>query len=88
MSIKTLGDLIRIKRYEKLLTRWELAQKMGIATATIRAWEGSIRWPDSQQLEVLSSVLGFGATDFETHNKNPLNCPKTHMHVVNMGCRQ
>ena len=31
--MQTLGNLIQIKRYEKNVTIYQLAQKMGIATA-------------------------------------------------------
>jgi DNA-binding transcriptional regulator YiaG len=69
-SIKTIGDWIQVKRQEKNLTHSHLAVKMGIATALVRSWESSSRRPDSQQLKVLSSVLGFDAKDFDAHSSN------------------
>jgi len=54
-----LGDLIQIKRYEKRLTVWQLAQKMGIATVTVRAWEGGSERPSDQQMEQMATILGF-----------------------------
>jgi ribosome-binding protein aMBF1 (putative translation factor) len=61
-SIKTLGDLIQIKRYEKRLTVWQLALKMGIATAMIRAWECNTEHPNGQQRGELANILGFQHT--------------------------
>jgi ribosome-binding protein aMBF1 (putative translation factor) len=56
--IQTLGDLIQIKRYEKRLTVGQLAEKMGIAQTTIRAWERDGCEPDPQRLEALGEILG------------------------------
>ena len=72
-SIKTIADLIQVKRMEKNLTRCHLAAKMGIATSLVCSWESSIRQPDNQQLEILSSILGFNAKDFETLISTPTN---------------
>lgn len=58
-SIKMLGDLIQIKRYEKKLTLWQLAQKMGITTASARAWEDGTGQPNDQQIALLTKHLGF-----------------------------
>jgi ribosome-binding protein aMBF1 (putative translation factor) len=59
VSIQTHGDLIQIKRYEKRLTLWQLAQKMGITTASVRAWENGTRQPNGQQIALLTKHLGF-----------------------------
>jgi ribosome-binding protein aMBF1 (putative translation factor) len=56
-SIQTLGDLIQVKRYEKKITLWQLAQKMGIATASVRAWEAGSSEPNSQQMAFLAKAL-------------------------------
>ena len=56
-SVKTLGDLIHIKRYEKRLTRQQLAEKMGIAHTLIRAWERGASQPSEQQMEQLRKLL-------------------------------
>lgn len=58
MSIKTLGDLIQVKRYEKRLTIKQLARKMGIATASVRAWECDTGHPNEQQTMQLLTILG------------------------------
>jgi DNA-binding transcriptional regulator YiaG len=70
LNIMTAGDWIKVKRIEKNLTLCHVAAKMGIATSLVCSWESSTRQPDSQQLEVLSSVLGFDAKDFETQTSN------------------
>jgi ribosome-binding protein aMBF1 (putative translation factor) len=60
-SIKTVGDLIRVKRRAINLTRYHLATRMGIAAALVRSWEGGKSQPDSQQLKALASLLGVDA---------------------------
>jgi DNA-binding transcriptional regulator YiaG len=57
-SIQTLGDSIQMRRYEKRITLPQLAEKMGIAQTTIRAWELDTIKPDPQQLELLGRILG------------------------------
>ena len=69
-GIKTIGDWIQVKRIEKNLTPCHVAAKMGIASSLVCSWENSSKRPDSQQLKVLSSVLGFDAKDFESHSSN------------------
>ena len=58
-SIQTLGDLIQVKRYEKRITLWQLAQKMGITSASVQAWENGTGQPNSQQIVLLTKQLGF-----------------------------
>ena len=53
-----LGDLIQIKRYEKKLTLGQLAQKMGIATASVRRWEEGICLPNDAQIGFLTKNSG------------------------------
>jgi ribosome-binding protein aMBF1 (putative translation factor) len=65
-SIKTIGDIIQVKRMEKNLTPGHLAAKMGIATNLVRSWENGTSRPDNRQLEVLASLLGFDAS-FAAH---------------------
>jgi ribosome-binding protein aMBF1 (putative translation factor) len=62
-SIKTVGDLIRVKRRERNLTRYHLAIKMGIPTALVRSWEDGTIQPENRQLELLANLLGFDAGD-------------------------
>jgi transcriptional regulator with XRE-family HTH domain len=63
LNIKTAGDWLKVKRMEKNLTPGHVAAKMSIATSLVCSWESRSRRPDSQQLKVLSSVLGFDAKD-------------------------
>jgi DNA-binding transcriptional regulator YiaG len=58
-SIQTLGDLIQVKRYEKKLTLWQLAQKMGITTTSVQTWEDGTSRPNGQQIALLIKYLGF-----------------------------
>jgi DNA-binding transcriptional regulator YiaG len=63
-SIQTLGDLIQVKRYEKRLTLWKLAQKMGITTGSVRGWEDGTGQPNSQQIALLMKHLGFALREW------------------------
>ncbi|HTQ50532.1 MAG TPA: helix-turn-helix transcriptional regulator [Candidatus Acidoferrales bacterium] len=63
-SIKTLGDLIQVKRVERNLTPGYLAAKMGIAANLVRSWEDGTSKPDNGQLEVLVGLLGLDAGDW------------------------
>ena len=74
-NVKTTGDWLKVKRLEKNLTPGYVAAEMGIATSLVCSWESSTRQPDGQQLEVLSSVLGFDAKDFEMFSSNLMNLP-------------
>jgi len=58
-SIKTLGDLIHVKRNEKRLSLGRVAIKMGIAAADIRVWEANLSQPDVRQMELLAKILDF-----------------------------
>lgn len=67
--IKTLGDFIQAKRYEKGLHPYQVAGKMGVKTALISAWESGICKPDEKQCQILSDLLGFDSgVDF--HNSS------------------
>ena len=48
--IKTLGDYIQAKRYEKGLHPYQIAGKMGIETALILAWESGSSTPDEETM--------------------------------------
>jgi ribosome-binding protein aMBF1 (putative translation factor) len=47
--IRTLGDYIQAKRYEKGLHPYQVASKLGIETALIAAWESGTRTPDESK---------------------------------------
>jgi ribosome-binding protein aMBF1 (putative translation factor) len=57
-SIKTLDNWIQVKRQEKNLSPYQLAAKMGIATALAQSWEDGKCEPDQRQRKVLYAVLG------------------------------
>jgi DNA-binding transcriptional regulator YiaG len=57
-NVKTLGDQIKIKRYEKKITLQQLASKMGIRQTTVRGWEHDVERPDANQIEKLKTILG------------------------------
>jgi ribosome-binding protein aMBF1 (putative translation factor) len=57
--IRTLGDYIQAKRYEKGLHPYQVAGKMGVETALILAWENGTRKPDEKQWQMLSNLLSF-----------------------------
>ena len=57
--IRTLGDYIQAKRYEKGLHPYQVAGKMGVETALISAWESGIRKPNEKQWRMLSVLLSF-----------------------------
>ena len=73
LNIKTAGDWLKVKRIEKNLTPSHVAGKMGIATSLVCSWESGTRQPDSQQLKVLASVLGFDTKDFEARISDAAN---------------
>jgi ribosome-binding protein aMBF1 (putative translation factor) len=58
-SIKTCGDYIQAKRYEKGLHPYQVAGKMGIAASLISAWERGVSLPSEEQWQMLSKLLSF-----------------------------
>jgi len=56
-NIQTLGDLIQVKRYEKGFTRGQLAAKMGIAVAKVKAWESNMERPNQQEMTQLKGFF-------------------------------
>lgn len=60
-SIKTFGNLIRAKREQKGIAPYQLAAKMGIASARVNSWESGESEPDEFQKQILGSLLGLDA---------------------------
>jgi transcriptional regulator with XRE-family HTH domain len=58
VSIKTIGEWIQVKRFEKNMTPGHLATKMGIARSLICSWEAGASQPDSHQLKGLMHFFG------------------------------
>jgi ribosome-binding protein aMBF1 (putative translation factor) len=57
--IKTTGDYIQAKMYEKGLHPYQVAGKMGIAASLISAWERGVSSPSEEQWQMLSKLLSF-----------------------------
>jgi ribosome-binding protein aMBF1 (putative translation factor) len=71
--IKTPGDYIQAKRYEKGLHPYQIAGKMGIETALILAWESGTRTPDEKQWQTMSDLLSFDSgVDFPKPHRGHL----------------
>jgi ribosome-binding protein aMBF1 (putative translation factor) len=58
-AIKTHGDYIQTKRYEKGLHPYQVAGKLGVETALILAWESGACKPDEKQWQMLNDLLSF-----------------------------
>jgi DNA-binding transcriptional regulator YiaG len=69
-AIRTLGDYIQAKRYEKGLHPYQVAGKLGIATSLVSAWERGTQTPDEKQWQMLSVLLSFDSG---------VELPKPHM---------
>ena len=57
--IRTPGDYIQAKRYEKGFHLYQIAGKMGIAASLVSAWENGTSQPDEVQWQMLSRLLEF-----------------------------
>jgi ribosome-binding protein aMBF1 (putative translation factor) len=57
--VKTTGDYIQAKRYEKGLNPYQVAGKLGVGAALIAAWERGDSEPDLKQWQMLSDLLSF-----------------------------
>jgi DNA-binding transcriptional regulator YiaG len=58
MNELPISEWIQIKRIKKNLTPGHLAEKMGIASALVRAWEKGVEEPDKTQLEIMAKIFG------------------------------
>lgn len=63
---KELGAQIKYYRNQKRMTQEELAQKVGLATITIRQYESGAREPNASIVEQIASALG--VTRYELEN--------------------
>ena len=57
--MSTIGDVIRIKRLTRRLTQAQLADEVGVSTASVIAWEKGRNNPRIEVLTKLMEVLGF-----------------------------
>jgi ribosome-binding protein aMBF1 (putative translation factor) len=58
ITVKTLGDRIRLARYEKGLDKGELAKTMGISPIRIGLFERDANEPNRQEMQNLEAILG------------------------------
>jgi hypothetical protein len=58
-SMKTFGDFLHVKRYEKHLTLSQIGRPMGITHTTAKAWEMDAERPDERQMEQLAEFFWF-----------------------------
>jgi DNA-binding transcriptional regulator YiaG len=61
---KTLGDSIKVKRYERDLTLGDIARKLGVSVSVVKDWEDDRRRPDENARKALDRLLGLGIKPF------------------------
>jgi ribosome-binding protein aMBF1 (putative translation factor) len=57
-TLKTLGDHIHIKRYEKRLSLSQVADYVGVTMTVIKSFESDAELPNDSQLQSLQKLLG------------------------------
>ena len=57
-SVKTVADWIRVMRDKNGLARYQLGQKMGIASSVLASWEARNVRPPAKQMRTLVTLLG------------------------------
>ena len=66
--IKTVGDRIQVRRFEKGLLQSEVAAKLGVPISLVQAWEEDVQEPNQDEWKGLSDVLGTTNLRVELHN--------------------
>jgi ribosome-binding protein aMBF1 (putative translation factor) len=61
-EVKTLGDLLLLKRIKADLSQPELGIKAGFAVRKIKAWEHDQAIPNEVEWQILAEVLGLDAS--------------------------
>ena len=56
-AIKTLGDYLLVKRYEKGLLQSHVAQIVEVPILTVKRWEEDLQRPSKAQWTALTKVL-------------------------------
>jgi DNA-binding transcriptional regulator YiaG len=56
--LRTLGDHINAKRFEKGLKQGKLAEKLAIPASSVRRWEADLERPSEAEWQTLVAVLG------------------------------
>jgi ribosome-binding protein aMBF1 (putative translation factor) len=57
-SLKTFSDQMRVKRYERGLLQWELAEQVGVPVKHLQKWERGLRTPNESEQAKLVAILG------------------------------
>ena len=68
MNPKTLGDQIKVKRYERSLSLDDVASKLGVEAALVKGWENDQVKPNESAWKALAPILGLTDTTSETGN--------------------
>lgn len=66
-----IGNLIQEFRRRRGITQAELAERIGVATITIRQYENNKRRPRLEQLRLIAKVLGVDWTDLVPEEEQP-----------------
>jgi ribosome-binding protein aMBF1 (putative translation factor) len=56
-TVNTLGDRIMVKRFERGLSRAQLARLLGVMTKIVVQWENDLLLPHDCEREALAKVL-------------------------------
>jgi ribosome-binding protein aMBF1 (putative translation factor) len=58
-ALKTLGDHIQVKRFEKGLTRSRLARMLEVPPELVTNWERDLETPNDGEWQALAQTLSF-----------------------------
>ena len=58
----TFGDRLAAARDATNMTQWQLAKRLGIKVATLKAWEGDLSEPRANRLSMLAGLLNVSIT--------------------------
>jgi transcriptional regulator with XRE-family HTH domain len=64
------GELLKLERKKKLLTREALAEKVGVSATTIQRWETGDRGPSFEDMAKVSSALSVPLSVFTSSGKD------------------
>lgn len=57
------GQMVRVLRTTRGLTRTDLASRLGVSYATLRAWEAGLNTPNLRNVKALSEALSVSPED-------------------------
>jgi transcriptional regulator with XRE-family HTH domain len=81
--MKTIGEIISLKRKEKGLTQAELAQQMHVTDKAVSKWERDLSCPDVNSISKLAEVLEISVDEL-LNAKKPESKSKEVGEVVNV----